>query len=87
MARKMHYTVRSNPLPIICYPAFPVSSPSPSRCSRFSPYPTRSVRLTLSLSLARSAPFPLPVRARCKNFAGHLLTPLFLGPPSRLLDP
>ena len=33
-------------------------------------------------SLAPSAMFPLPVRARCKQFAGLLLVPLFLGPTS-----
>ena len=36
----------------------------------------------LSPSLAPSALFPFPVRARCKHFAGHLLDPLFRGPPS-----
>ena len=35
-------------------------------------------------SLAPSALFPFPVRARCKQFAGHLLAPLFRGPPRPL---
>ena len=30
MARNMHYTVRCHPIPTTCYPASPVSSPSPS---------------------------------------------------------
>ena len=68
MARKMHYTVRSNPLPITCYPAFPVSSPSPSRCSHVSTYPTRSVRLTFS---PRWPPLPF-FPFRCAHGASNL---------------
>ena len=68
MARKMHYTVRSNPLLITCYPVFPVSSPSPSRCSRFSTYPTRSVRLTFSLRWPALPCFP----CRCAHGASIL---------------
>ena len=68
MARKMHYTVRCNPLPITCYPVFPASSPSPPRCSHCSTYPTRSVRLTFSLRWPTLPCFPF----RCAHGASNL---------------
>ena len=46
------------------------------------PYPLCAPHLLPSL--APSALFPFPVCARCQQFAGHLLAPLFRGPPRPL---
>ena len=84
MARKMHYTVRCHPIPTTCYPAFPVSSPSPSRCSRFSTYPTASVHLTFSLRWPPLPCFPFRCAHGASNLRGTCSPRCSAGPPRPL---
>ena len=84
IAHKMHYSVRCNPLPITCSPAFPISSPSPSRCPHFSTYPTRSVRLTFSLRWPPLPFFPCRCAHGASNLRGSCSPRCSSGPPRPL---